>query len=60
MRKKRKEEGGSGPVDRKKANEFEKNRAEKKMESEILKEVEEIERKYQTQAGGGGIVGRTN
>ena len=30
------------------------------MESEILKDVEEIERKYQTQAGGGAVVGRTN
>ena len=56
-RKKRKEEGGTGTVDRKKANEFEKNKAERKMESEILREVEEIERKYQEQ--GGSPVGRT-
>jgi hypothetical protein len=53
-RKKRKEEGGTTSGERKKASEFDKGRVEKRMEEEVRKEIEEIDKRCQEMEGKNG------
>ena len=53
-RKKRKEEGGATSGERKKASEFDKGRVEKRMEEEVRKEIEEIDKRCQEMEGKNG------
>lgn len=50
-RKRKKEEGGATSGERKKATEFDKGRVEKRMEEEVRREIEEIDRKCQEMQG---------